>query len=335
MASVDKAFDFKGEKAVRLEAGRYFAVIAYTMGSSVLRFRDEQNKVEVFRYKEDVTAETINEARPIWGLPTLYLPNRFDKGVIKTSDAVYHMPVNETNLNNFLHGFVHNRTHTLELCEVQGDKAVCRTSYTFGEEDEMFRFLPLPFKISYTFTLSESEGLKQEIELESFADQALPVSVCTHTCINAPITDGSDEAQLFFEVPVGKKCILNERCLPTEELAELSDYDKQYKSGEMQAVCHDISNDMYTAETTTLDGKPFYGVIITDRQSGRRIINEVSKEFKFWNMWNDMGVNGYFCPEPMTAMINSSNLSLPREVSGYTELHKGEKFSCRQRFAVL
>ena len=335
MAIAEKDFEFKGEKTVRLEAGRYFAVIAYTMGSSVLRFRDEENKVEVFRYKEEVTADTINEARPIWGLPTLYLPNRFDAGVIKTSDAVYHMPVNEENLNNYIHGFVHNRAHKLELCEVQGDKAVCRTSFEFDEDDEMFKYFPLPFKISYTFTLSESEGLKQEIELESKADKALPVSVCTHTCINAPITDGGDEAQVYFEVPIGKKCILDERCLPTEELREPDDYDKQYKSGDMQAVCHDISNDMYTAESTTLDGKPFYGVIITDRQSGRRVINEVSEQFKFWNMWNHNGVNGYFCPEPMTAMINSANLSLPREVSGYSELKKGGKFKCWQRFAVL
>ena len=148
MASVSRDYEFKGEKTVRLEAGRYFAVIAYTMGSSVLRFRDEEKKVEVFRYKEEVTADTINEARPIWGLPTLYLPNRFDAGVIKTSDAVYHMPVNEENLNNYIHGFVHNRAHKLESAEVQGDKAVCRTSYTFDESDEMFKYFPLPFKIS-------------------------------------------------------------------------------------------------------------------------------------------------------------------------------------------
>lgn len=29
-----------------------------------------------------------------------FLPNRFDKGIIKTSDAVYQMPVNEKKLDN-------------------------------------------------------------------------------------------------------------------------------------------------------------------------------------------------------------------------------------------
>lgn len=82
----------------------------------------------------------------------------------------------------------------------------------------------------------------------------------------------------------------------------------------------------------SLDGKDFYGAVITDTDTGHRILNEVSKEFKFWNMWNDNGDKGYFCPEPMTAMINSPNLSLPREVSGYTEIARGESFVCSQRF---
>jgi aldose 1-epimerase len=75
--------------------------------------------------------------------------------------------------------------------------------------------------------------------------------------------------------------------------------------------------------------------VITDEATVRRIGNEVSPEFKFWNMWNDRGFNGYFCPEPMTAMINSANLSLPREVSGYRELAPGESFTCWQRFFTM
>ena len=89
---------------------------------------------------------------------------------------------------------------------------------------------------------------------------------------------------------------------------------------------------MYTACNNTYKGKAFYGTVVTDTENGHKICNEVSKEFKFWNMWNDEGDKGYFCPEPMTAMINCPNLSLPQEVSGYTELHKGHTFKCWQRF---
>ena len=109
----------------------------------------------------------------------------------------------------------------------------------------------------------------------------------------------------------------------------------RYTKGVMKPVLHSISNDMYTAGENVLNGNPFNGVIITDLENGRKICNEVSKEFKFWNIWNDKGYNGYFCPEPMTAMINSPNLSLPPEISGYSELAPGEKYSCWQRFFTL
>ena len=42
----------------------------------------------------------------IWGLPTLYLPNRFDGGVLRTSDGEYRLPINEERFGNHLHGFL-------------------------------------------------------------------------------------------------------------------------------------------------------------------------------------------------------------------------------------
>ena len=96
----------------------------------------------------------------------------------------------------------------------------------------------------------------------------------------------------------------------------------------------ELDNDMYTAEMNTLDGEDFYGVYVKDTVNGTTVLNEVSKEFKFWNMWNHNGVNHYFCPEPMTAMINCANLSLPNEITGYSELKKGETYNCWQRFAT-
>ena len=331
----EKAFEFKGLSCVRLEAGRYFTVISPLTGSSVLRLYDTENDIEVFRYRDDCTIEQYNRAREIWGLPTLYLPNRFDGGRLRTSDGEYHLPVNETLFGNHLHGWVHKREHQLECAEVRGDKAVCVTSYTFGQDDEMFSCFPLPFKLTYTYELSEAEGLKQTLRLENLGDKRLPVSLCTHTCINAPIVTGGKQNSLRLTVPIGEKCELNERCLPTEKLLPLTYKDLRYKNGSMKPVLHQISNDMYTAVEGELDGKPFYGVTVTDKATGKRVCNEVSREYKFWNMWNDRGGNGYFCPEPMTAMINAANLRLKDDVTGHCELKKGESYECWQRFFTL
>ena len=333
--SVDTAFKCKGIDCVRLEAGRYFAVVSPLTGSSVLRFFDTENNIEVFRYSEDCSLSRYNSAREIWGLPTLYLPNRFDGGVLKTGDATYHLPVNETLFNNHIHGWAHKRAHKLELAEVQGEKAVCVTSYTFDKDDEMYDCFPVDFRLTYRYELSEAEGLKQTLTLENLSDKRLPVSLCTHTCINAPMTPGGKQSGLRLTVPIGEKCELNERCLPTEKLLPLTYKDLRYKNGSMRPVLHQISNDMYTAAEGELDGKPFYGVTVTDKETGKRVCNEVSKEYRFWNMWNDRGGNGYFCPEPMTAMINAANLGLKPDVSGHKELKKGDSFECWQRFFTL
>ncbi|MCD8095103.1 MAG: aldose 1-epimerase [Ruminococcus sp.] len=324
----------KGVDCVRLVCGRYMAVVSSKFGSSVWRMYDSETNMEIFRYSEDCTAKQIDKAREIWGLPTLYLPNRFDGGLLKTSDGEYHLPVNETKLGNHLHGWVHKREHTVERMEADSERAVLVTSFTHSEADKMYACFPLDFKITYTFELSE-DGLTHRVKLENLSDKRLPVSICTHTCINAPLTHGSKQTKLRLSVPIEQRCELDKRCLPTERLLPLETKDLRYKNGSMRPTLHMISNDMYTACDNTLDGKPFYGVIITDKASGHRLCNEVSREYKFWNMWNDRGYNGYFCPEPMTAMINCTNLKLKDEITGYKELKKGEGFECWQRFFTV
>ena len=331
MNRIDLNYTFKGKDCVKMQSGKYTAIIAPSVGSSVLRFRDDENDLEIFKFRKFIPMKTIEEQREIWGLPTLYLPNRFDKGVLRTSDSVYELPINEPLLDNFIHGWVHKREHEIECYTEENGKCVLITSYVFDEKDEMYKYFPLDFKISYTFTLSP-DGLKQEIYLTSNAEKALPVSICTHTCINAPLKDGGDEADLRLCVPIGERCELNRRCLPTEKLLPLADWDKEYKNGQKVPVGQPLDNDMYTAVMNEYKGKPFNGVIVRDLKSGHTLLNEVSKEFRFWNMWNDSGDKGYFCPEPMTAMINSANLSLGADVTGYCELKKGETYKCWQRF---
>lgn len=331
---VQDNYMMKGVSCVKLTAGKYTAVVSPLFGSSVWRMQDTELNMEIFRYSDSCTAADIDKAREIWGLPTLYLPNRFDGGLLKTSDAEYHLPINEHKLGNFLHGWVHKREHTVEQCFADDSRAVLVTSFTHGENDEMYKCFPIDFKITYTFELSE-DGLKQTVRLENLSDKKLPVSICTHTCINAPLTPGGKQSGLRLSVPIVERCELDKRCLPTEKLLPLGTKDMRYKNGVMRPTLHQISNDMYTACDNELDGKPFYGVVITDKETGNRLCNEVSKEYKFWNMWNDRGYNGYFCPEPMTAMINCANLKLKPEVSGYKELAKGESFECRQRFFTI
>lgn len=324
--------NFNGTTCVKLSAGGYEALIAYEIGSNVIRLRDNKNGIEFFRFKDDNPADNIKQSAEVWGLPTLYLPNRFADGVLKTSDAVYQLPVNEkAPYNNHIHGFLHKRVH--EVVEHKADEncAWVKTRYVYDERDEFFQYLPIKFTAEYTFTLSQY-GLEQSIKFTNNSNKMMPMSLASHTTINSPFVDGAKEGNIRLTVPIGKKCELNERCLPTETLKPLTMYDLEYKTGNKCPVLQDISNDMYIGEETFLDHEKFHGIVAEDIESGKKICYEVSQEYGFWIIWNDRGFNGYFCPEPMTAMIDAPNLSLPTDVTGYREVKPGESFTAHQHF---
>ena len=92
---------------------------------------------------------------------------------------------------------------------------------------------------------------------------------------------------------------------------------------------------MYVTGSQQLNGQDFHGVIAEDIESGTKIAYEVSDEYKFWIIWNDKGFNKYFCPEPMTAMIDAPNLDMPDGVTGYTEIKPQQSYEAYQRFFTV
>ena len=332
MSNYTKLTEFNGMPVVEFSAGGYTAILAYEIGSNVIRLHDDKNGIEFFRFKADNPAENIKQSAEVWGLPTLYLPNRFADGVLKTSDAVYQLPVNEkAPYNNHIHGFLHKRVHTVTEHYADDNCAVVKTKYTYDENDEFFEYMPIRFIAEYTFTLSEC-GLEQKIQLTNLSDKMMPISIATHTTINSPFAEGGKEENIRLFVPVIKRCELNERCLPTEKLLDLSETDSEYINEGRKPVLQVVDNEMYTADSLKLDGQDFHGVIAEDTESGKKICYEVSDEYKFWIIWNDRGFNGYFCPEPMTAMIDAPNLSMPSEGTGYREIRPQQRFGGYQRF---
>ena len=327
-----KITDFNGTPCVELNAGGYTCLIAYEIGCNVIRLRDNTKKVEFFRFDENNPAEVIKNSPEVWGMPTLYFPNRLADGILQTSDHVYTLPVNEKNhYNNYIHGFVHKRVHKVAEYSSDENKAWAKTIFEFDENDEYFAHLPIRFNVEYTFTLSEN-GLEQKICYTNLSDSVLPVSIGSHTAMKAPFVDGAKQEDIRLTVPALKRCELNQRCLPTEKLLPLSPWDRQFPEGTLVPVLQSVDNDMYLCGRTTLNGRDFHGVIMEDTASGIKACYEVSEDYKFWIVWNEGGSKGYFCPEPMTAMIDAPNLSLSPVVSGYREIKKNEKFEVMQHF---
>ncbi len=330
-----KITEFNGTPVVEMNAGNYTALAAYELGSNIIRLRDNKNKIEFFRFKADNPAEVIKQSSEVWGLPSLYLPNRFADGKLKTSDAVYQLPVNEkAPYNNHIHGFLQKRKHTLVEHYADDNCAVVKTRYRYDENDEFFEYFPVRFLAEFTFTLSEC-GLEHKIKLTNLSDKMMPISFATHTTINSPFSDGGKEDNIRLFVPAIKRCLLNERCLPDGEPVSLDGTDFEYVADGRKPVLQNVDNEMYTAGSQKLDGQDFHGVIAEDIETGKKIAYEVSDEYKFWIIWNDKGFNGYFCPEPMTAMIDAPNLDMPRGITGYREIKPHEAFEAYQRFFTV
>lgn len=335
MKNTAQMMNWNGTTVVRLCAGGYEALVAYEIGSNVIRLRHNELGMEFFRWNPDNSADVIRESAEVWGLPTLYLPNRFADGVLKTSDAVYQLPVNEKEpYNNHIHGFLHKRVFEVVDYGADSNCAWVKTRYVYDGRDEFYEFLPVAFTAEYTFTLSEN-GLEQDICFINNSDKVLPMSLASHTTINSPFVEYAEEENIRLTVPVGKRCELNERCLPTEVLKAPSMMDLEYKSGNKCPVLQVVDNEMYIGGETDLNGEKFHGVIAEDTASGKKLCYEVSEEFGFWIIWNDRGFNHYFCPEPMTAMINAPNLTLPAEVTGYREVKPGDAFTAHERFFAV
>ena len=319
---------------LELNAGDFTAILAPSLGNNILRMRNNKEHMEIFRYDEEHPYLTAKENPEIYGFPFLYLPNRLEDGILKVSDATYHLPVNEPEpYYTCLHGFLHKRSYqVIEETVVDEDTVKVVSQYEYNENDEIFDLFPVAFTIQITYTLSATDGLLQQVRMQNLSsDRMLPCGFCSHTCFQAPFADDTNADDYIMQVPVEKRWEVTPRILPTGKLLPLSSYDEQYNEGSMKAVHHKINNDLFSGTSMTLHEKPFHGMVTAHVPSGRAIGYEVSLEFQFWCMWNDGGFNGYYCPEPLTWMINAPNITNAEAPTGYTEIAPGEEYTCWQR----
>lgn len=133
--------DYKGETCIELTAGDYRALIAPFLGSNIMKMENTAMNIDIFRNDPSLSPEELKASAELYGMPTLYLPNRLSHGNLKTSDAFYHFPCNDP-LGNHLHGFLHKRNHNIDEVAVTENAAIAKTSYLYDENDEFFERYP-------------------------------------------------------------------------------------------------------------------------------------------------------------------------------------------------
>ena len=87
MNTIARTIDYKGETCIELISGDYRALIAPFNGSNVMKLENTALDIDVFRNDPELTPAQLKAAAEIYGMPTLYLPNRLSHGNLKTSSS--------------------------------------------------------------------------------------------------------------------------------------------------------------------------------------------------------------------------------------------------------
>lgn len=331
MENYAKKITYQGEPCVELCSSGYCALFAPGIGGMILRLRDMEKNYEILHFSEDISIEEIKEASVLYGQTLLYLPNRLEDGVLKTSDSVYQMPINEVEFNTHLHGFLHKRSYTLTNITAEDDFVSASAEYIYDEKDEMFKFLPLKFKAEITYIVSK-KGLEQKFKITNLSEKVLPIGIGSHTSINCTFSQGSEKCNSRMQFSVDKSVLFNQkRWLCTGELAPMDDFSKKFADGTINPATTVIDNYMFTAKPQEIDGENLNCVKFYDAKTGKTICYQAGEMYKFWLCWNKWAQDGFCCPEPMTWMTNAPNIDLPNEVTGYKEIKTQESFDSYQR----
>ena len=334
MGTSIRKVDFNGELCYQLDCSDFSALFCPGIGANMLRLQDTKNNLEILHYDEKISIEKLKQDICLYGIPTLYLPNRFHKGILKASDNTYNLPINEPDFNNFIHGFLHQRA--FKVTNTLSDEAFCSITaeFDYDSNDEFYKYYPLDFKATITYTLSNS-GLEYVFRIKNLSKNMLPVVAGNHTAINLPLSKDTNKEDLRIKANIFEKLTLNDSLVCTGEALPLKDYDLMFKEGKMNPLTTSIDNDMYSVDTTAESKDGLNVVEIFDVKSGKGIRYETGKEYKYWLFWNHWGNAGFCCPEPMSAMIDASNISLPDKITGYTELNPGETWTGFQRLSTF
>ncbi|KHD37552.1 galactose mutarotase [Clostridium acetobutylicum] len=313
-------------KCIRFAAGGYEALIIPDVGGNVVELKDTNKGVTILRTpKKDLKFEDFKNRPQVYGLPVLFPPNRIEDGTFKLGDKTYKFPINEAKNNNYIHGFIKNSKWTVHKKEIDQDKALVEVVFDFTKENEAYKYFSHEFQFKLSYELS-SKGLKQTTSVVNLSSEEMPLSVGYHSAFNVPFIEGSEDSNCRVKISIDKFWKQDSRNLPTGESFAPTGEQKEYLENGVAVASHPIES-LFSLKDIDVNGKTFRGACIEDASKNTRVVYEMSSEYKYLVIWNDMGDKKYACIEPQTSIINSPNVKLDRNVSGFKTLKPNESWS--------
>lgn len=310
---------FFGQEAVYLQAGPYKACVLPNVGANLISFRHTERNLQFLREPQnEAEMEAFLNHPTIWGIPVLFPPNRYEDGQFKWNGKVYQFPVNETDKNNHLHGFLHNIPWQVESTYAQKSECHVTLSVTVDEQHPVYTYLPHHFVMRLRYTLNEN-GLFQHVFVENKGHEPMPCLLAFHTAVKAPFDPNSSASDYLFKATIGKRWEVNERMLPTGNEQPLSDDERKVTTEGINPFFEEMDNH-YSAKPVNGQNR----MELVDSRTGVKLIYDAGTAYKHWMIWNNGATEGFFCPEPQINRINAPNLEQTGEEIGLISIAPGE-----------
>jgi aldose 1-epimerase len=135
-------------------------------------------------------------------------PNRIAKGTYTFNNANYNLEINETALNNSLHGFVFNKSFTVKETSASKENAKIVFNYKYNGSTEGF---PFPYNLELTYTFTKNK-LNLNFEVLNEGKSAFPFGIGWHPYFKV---DNLSNSTLDFEAKT--QYLVDKNMIPTEE----------------------------------------------------------------------------------------------------------------------
>ena len=316
------------EPSLVLRADTYEAVVLPGVGGHVVALRDVVRGLSFLREPLAPGEEDLSHyrAHPIpYGIPLLFPPNRISDGTFSCLGETYRFPINEPALHNHLHGFFAATPWEVVAQEADGTSARVLVRRRLRAGDEVYRIFPHRLTLELAYLLS-ADGLGVEVRVQNDGDQPMPFMLGFHTALRIPFSSESTAHDCVLYANIGAQWELTDRKVPSGRHTPRDAMAEAIAQGRGDPYAHPID----ALFSTSPRGGP-NECRVRDSRLGVDLVYHTDEKFRTWMLWNGDAQSGFFCPEPMTCLVNAPNLDLPWAVSGMATLAPGELWSAGSR----
>ena len=212
--------------------------------------------------------------------------NRLDEGKWVYKQKELQFPVNETELNNALHGFLFRKS--LEVISTRNDQEGIEINLGYDYRAE-YDYYPFNLDIRLTYSISSPETLSLHFDIMNVGTEEAPMALGWHPYF----TLGEEVDDLELTTPAMEQILVDDRLLPTGEIQPFPDFEGGRKLGNQELdTCFALEEDK---EATTTLYSPRQQTEIAVRQDD---------EFKYMQLFIPPGRKS-IAIEPVTSNINA------------------------------